>query len=82
MNFNKIIDELGIYCSYPEINKKTMKQVVSIFFNGMSNQEKEVFKKRCANFNFDLFELLELPQVQTRIDKFSNIYKKFRKINL
>jgi len=82
MRFNEIIDKLEIYLSYPEINKKTMKDVVHIFYNSMSNQEKEVFSKRCANFKFDLFKMLELPQVQTKLDKFIIKYKSYRDIKL
>jgi hypothetical protein len=65
MRFNEIIDKLGIYIrNHPNIHKDTLKEVVNIFWNGLSKQEREVFKLRCSNKNFDLFNMLELESTQ------------------
>ena len=82
MRFNKIIDELSIYLNKPNISKTTLKEVVLIFYNSMSKQEKEVFNKRMANFKFELFKELELPAIQTSLDKYFEKYRLFRSIKL
>lgn len=65
VRFNEIIDKLGLYIkNYPDIDKTTLKNVVNIFYNALSKQERDVFKLRCVNKNMDLFKLLELKSTQ------------------
>lgn len=82
MRFNNIIEKLDIYLNKPEIDKKTLKEVVLIFYNSMSNQEREMFLKRCMNYHFELFNMLDLPDIQTSLERFIEKYKKFRSIKL
>jgi len=65
MRFNEIIDKLGKYIkNRPDIDKKTLKEVVNVFYSALSKQERDVFKLRCSNKNFDLFNMLELDSTQ------------------
>ncbi len=78
MNFNKIIKKLGMYKGKPDINVKTLREVVKIFYDSMSSLEQEQFIKRCVNKNFDLFKLLELNQKQESLDKYFGCQEKMR----
>lgn len=82
MRFTSIILDLEIYLSKPDIHKKTLKEVVLIFFNAMSNQEKEIFLNRCKNFNFELFKSIDLDEIQISLNKFIEQYKECKKIQL
>lgn len=81
MRFNKIIRELNDYINKPDIDLKTLKEVVSIFFNALSKQEQEVFLKRCSNFSFSLYDLLELKVRQVSLLKWFVLNKKLKGIN-
>lgn len=70
MNFNKVIKKLEMYKNKSDINIKTLREVVKIFYDSMSGIEQEVFLKRCVNKNFELFKLLKLSQKQVSLDEF------------